>query len=54
LRNGEPIKKSQGARGQMKSDENNYENSVLKAPYILYEKDCTIQAENDETVATRK
>jgi len=26
----------------------------LKAPYILYEKDCTIQAKNDETVATHR
>jgi len=27
---------------------------ILIAPYILNEKDCAIQAKNDETVATSK
>jgi len=38
----------------MKSDENDYKVLAVKAPYILYKKDCAIQAKNDETVATRK
>ena len=49
FRNGELIQKSQGARDQIKMT-----TTVLKASYILYEKYCTIQAKNDETVATRK
>jgi len=53
-RNGEPVKKSRGACGQMKNTTTTTTKLGLKAPYILYEKDCTIQAKNDETVTTPK
>ena len=49
FRNGELIYKSQGVGDQIKMT-----TMVLKAPYILYEKYCTIQNKNDETIATRK
>jgi len=47
------MKKSRGARDQMKTTTSTMKLG-FKAPYILYEKDCTIQAKNDETVATCK
>jgi len=36
------IKKSPGARGQMKTTTATTTKLVLKAPYILYEKGCAI------------